>query len=173
MYVKYKDETKEKNQNYEEFLSPKLINYTTQHLRYHISYQVVPKLFLKTRLELSFYTISGETENGYLMYQDVQYKAEKIPLTLTGRFAIFQTDSYNTRIYAYENDVLYGYSIPAYYSKGTRAYLNLKYSLFSKLDIWIRLAQTYYADKATIGSGLDEINSNTKTEVKFQIRYKF
>ena len=59
--------------------------------------------------------------------------------------------------------MLYGFSIPAYYSKGIRTYLTLKYSLSDKIDIWLRYAQTSYADKTEIGSGLALIDGNKKS----------
>ena len=79
---------------------------------------------------------------------------------------------YDARIYAYENDVLYQFSIPAYFNKGTRFYLNLKYQL-QHLTLEARYAQTYWANQATIGSGTEAINGPTRTGVKFQLRYQF
>jgi len=88
------------------------------------------------------------------------------------RFAVFDTDTYNARIYAYESDMLYNFSIPAYYSQGTRFYLNLKYSVTKYLDFWIRYSQSYYSDLDVISSGLSEIQGNTKSEIKAQIRIR-
>jgi hypothetical protein len=88
------------------------------------------------------------------------------------RYAIFDTDSYDSRIYAYESDILYAFSIPAYYSKGTRMYVNLKYTFKDFMDIWIKYSQTYYSDKNVISSGLTQINGNTKSEIKVQVKIK-
>ena len=128
---------------------------------------------LKNRIELvRFQKGDANSENGYLIYQDIVYHPKALPLNVSFRYGVFDTDSYNARIYAYETDVLYAYSIPAYSSKGVRTYLTLKYSL-KKIDIWLRYAQTYYSNKNIIGSGLNEIAGNTKTELTFQLRYKF
>ncbi|MFO8022405.1 MAG: helix-hairpin-helix domain-containing protein, partial [Perlabentimonas sp.] len=78
-----------------------------------------------------------------------------------------------TRIYAYENDVLYYFSIPAYYSRGTRAYLLAKYSFGRRMDIWFRIAQTYFADQDQLGSGLAQIDGSTRSDVRVQVRLKF
>ncbi|MFT4771736.1 MAG: hypothetical protein ACI9D1_001770, partial [Cryomorphaceae bacterium] len=40
-------------------------------------------------------------------------------------------------------------------------------------DIWLRVAQTYFTDRQVVGSGLEEIDGNTRTEMKFQIRHMF
>jgi hypothetical protein len=85
----------------------------------------------------------------------------------------FETDGYNSRLYAYENDVLYSFSIPVFYDKGYRYYVNLNYDINKKLSIWLKWAQTVYKGKILIGSGLDEIEGNRKTEIKLQAMYKF
>ncbi|MFO7843182.1 MAG: helix-hairpin-helix domain-containing protein, partial [Bacteroidales bacterium] len=119
-----------------------------------------------------YQTDNQAAEYGYMVYQDIFYDLLKIPLSLNTRFAVFDTESYNTRIYAYESDILYAFSIPAYYSKGTRFYFNLKYTLAEFIDLWIRYSQTYYADKDVISSGLNQISGNTKSEIKAQLRFK-
>ena len=70
-------------------------------------------------------------------------------------------------------DVLYSYSIPVFYDKGLRYYLNCNVDLNRKITIWARLAQTVYKGKSLIGSGLDEIQGNKKTEIKLQGIYRF
>jgi hypothetical protein len=39
--------------------------------------------------------------------------------------------------------------------------------------MWFRIAQTWYADKDEIGTGLDLIEGNKKTDIKIQLRWKF
>ena len=89
-------------------------------------------------------------------------------------FYLFQTDSYNAKVYAYENDVPGAYSIPAYYYRGSRFYLMLDYNITRKIEIWLRYSQTYYNNQNVISAGgLTEIDGNTKSEIKAQIRFKF
>ena len=113
-----------------------------------------------------------DRRKGYLVYQDFIYNKHEKPWLLNARYALFDTDTYNERLYAYESDVLYAFSIPAYYYKGSRFYLMGKYSFGRRLDLWIRYSLTYYANKTTIGSGLDQIDGNSKSDVKVQIRLR-
>jgi hypothetical protein len=76
-------------------------------------------------------------------------------------------------LYAYESDVLYAFSIPSYYYKGSRFYLLGRYSFGRSLDLWVRYSITHYSNKQVIGSGLDEIDGNNKSEIKLQLRYRF
>lgn len=173
MYFRFKNETKEKNLSDDTPSPVDLENYALLKARYHISYQLSKTLEMKNRIEYARYTEdAGVEEEGFMFYQDVIYKPKKVPLSLSFRYAIYNT-SYNTRMYAYENDILYAFSIPAYYDKGTRTYLTLKYTIAKGVDIWLRYGQFYYADKDVIGSGLTEIQGKTKSEVKAQVRIKF
>src|SRR5690606_2902362 len=113
----------------------------------------------------------SRNEKGYLIYQDVIYKALNSPLTFSFRYAFFDAESFDARLYAYENDVLYFFSIPAFFGRGTRAYITAKYTVSRKVDVWLRLSQTYYYDRDEIGSGLDLIEGNTRSEVRVQLRY--
>ncbi len=107
-----------------------------------------------------------------MVFQDFQLAPVHFPLNLSARFAWFNTPSYSTRIYAYENDLLYTFSIPAYYGKGFRLYLNVTYKINPKIDVWMKVANTSWNDRETISSGYNEISGNQKTEVKFELRLK-
>ena len=142
--------------------------------RYNISYSVSPSFKLKNRVEVINVNHEGSPfETGYLIYQDVVYQGLNSPLQFSLRYGIFQTDSYESRIYAYENDVLYAFSIPAYYNRGTRTYLTVRYKVRKGIDVWLRYGLTYYENMDVISSGLEEIQGNTKSDVKFQVRFKF
>jgi len=137
----------------------------------HFQFNPSEIITLKTRLEHVFYK-GLKTENGWMVFQDVQLSPERIPLNLSARLAYFNTESYNSRIYAYENDLLYTFAVPAFFGKGFRTYLNLKYKISERAEIWFKLANTSRNDVESIGSGYNEIAGNHKTELKFQLRLK-
>lgn len=151
-----------------------VVNEKQQAYRYNISYKVNKSWDIDSRVEFSQYQ-QGEQpkEFGYLVYQDVTYKSLGSPFSFSLRYALFDTDSYDSRIYAYENSVLYAFAIPAYNGRGTRFYLSTKYHISRGVDLWVRYAQTYYADRNEIGSSKELITGNTKSEVIAQLRLKF
>jgi len=110
---------------------------------------------------------------GYLVYQDLDYSPLSSKISGNVRLAYFNTASYHSRIYAYEDDVLSGSGSGGYYGKGIRTYLNVRYRLLKTLDLWGRYALYFYPDKTVIGSGLDEIMGSKKSDLKFQVRYQF
>ena len=66
------------------------------------------------------------------------------------------------------------YSIVSHYYRGSRFYIMLDYNLTRRIEIWLRYSQTYYDNKSIISEGsLTEIQGNTKSEVKAQVRFKF
>jgi hypothetical protein len=137
-------------------------------------YKINPAIALRSRIELLWYDKSGiNKENGFLTFFDFIYKPLLKPISGVIRLQYFETNDYNSRIYAYENDVLYSYSIPAFFDKGYRYYLNLNYDLSKKISLWLRWAQTIYQNRNSVGSGLDEIPGNKRTEAKIQIRWIF
>ncbi len=125
-------------------------------------------------MEVSAYK-KGHTakEFGFLSYQDVIYKPLSSNFSCNLRFAIFDTPGFNSRIYAYENDVLYAYAVPAYQGRGLRCYVNGRYTLRHGVDIWLRYALSSYANQATVGSGYDIIAGNKRSDVKVQLRFQF
>lgn len=142
--------------------------------RVEVSWQLNKKWSFQNRAEVSQYKKGlANREFGYLVYQDVDYSPMFSKLTGNLRIAYFNTPSYNSRIYAYEDDVLYSFAFGMYSGKGFRSYLNLKYNVVKKLNIWLRYAIFMYKDVETVGSYLDEIQGNKKSEAKIQLRYQF
>lgn len=126
----------------------------------------------KTRFEWVNHFYGDQKSKGVMFFQDVKFRLRKIPLTLYGRYAIFDTDNYDSRIYAYENDLLGVFSIPSYYYKGIRTYLMFKYDLGRKIDLWLRWDVFSYANRDSISSGLEEIQGSERTTIKMQLKIK-
>lgn len=143
-----------------------------QNLRVHFSNQVSPALSIKSRMELMWYDHRFKNaEQGFLGYVEAAYDWQKLSSNI--RLQYFETNSYNSRIYVYEADVMYSFSIPAFYDKGFRYYINLHYDLTKKLECWVRFASTVYRNKKIIGSGMDEIKGNLRSDIKLQLQYSF
>jgi hypothetical protein len=127
-------------------------------------------LTLQNKIQYNGFKI-GAKSNGFAVIQDIEAKVNRIQIKT--RVAYFNTDDYNSRIYAYENDVLYAVSFPAYYGRGWRFYMVSKLPINNKIDAWIRLSHTNVNERPYIGSGNDQLPGNNKTDVKLQLRYRF
>lgn len=174
IYSRYRVESRPANSDSEPLGVVPVLPQPRKNWRIQFSYNISSSMTLRSRVELVWVNKKGiQAEQGFLTYFDFLFKSVKSPLSAGLRLQYFETDSYNTRIYAFENDVLYSFSIPSFYDKGYRYYLNIKYEAGKKLSLWAKWTQTIYRDKIFIGSGLDEIGGNKKSELKMQVLYKF
>jgi len=174
-YARYRFENKQENFSDDESATSAIGILSRHWYRVNWQFEVSKTLSLRSRVELvNVQEANGEKEKGWMVYQDFVWKPSwpaKYELKL--RYAMFDTESYTSRIYAYENDVLYSFSVPAYYYRGSRAYIILKYDISRWSDLTVRLAQTYFANRDENGSGLNTIDQPTRTEVKVQWHMKF
>lgn len=168
-YARYRTTNKGINRTIEGNKTNTVENISRQTLRAHVSVKVSTDVTFRARAENVWYG----SASGFMMYADVLFKPVMKRLSGNARLQYFETDNYDTRIYTYENDVLYSYSIPMVYGKGYRYYLNLRYNLFKDVSLWARLAQTRYLDREVIGSGLDKIDGKAKTELKVELFWRF
>ena len=173
VYLRFRNEVKSQNVSDEISKISYLVEHRKINTRLHFQSKIFKGLEWRSRLAFSFYDNSETWSSGFLLYQDLIYKPMDFPLDISTRFALFDTDNYDTRIYAYESDLLYSFSVPPYYNKGSRFYLNLRYKGIRQLNLEARISQTRIVNRETIGSGLNEIDGNKQTEVKFQVSYKF
>ena len=149
-------------------------NELRNYYRFNLTYNLNKSIKLKNRIEYSRYKRGDrDVEQGFMIYQDISYKSMGFPLSFSARLAYFDTESYNSRIYVYESDVLYAYSFPSYYYRGMRAYLVLQYKIRKNIDAWFRVSNQFYSDRETIGSSLETVDGKSRTDIKVQLRLKF
>jgi hypothetical protein len=125
----------------------------------------------RTRVQASLYRQDSSPASGFLIAQDISLNGRR--LKLHARYALFDTELYETRQYLYEKDVLYAVSFPAYDGKGVRIYGVLQVKWGRALDIWLRYSNTRYINQKTLKTGRDEVLGNMLSELKLQIRYRF
>ncbi len=170
VFVQGRQESKQRNLSTETSLYQ-----TAQGNKYsywlNCDYAVSAALSFKTRIQTSNYQLGTSKTNGFVVVQDVNFSYRK--LSVSARYALFQTDDYDNRLYVYERDVWLGFSFQPYAGVGTRSYLLFQYKVSDKVDLWLRWANTSYQHVDTIGSGLETINGSSKNDIKTQLRVRF
>ncbi|MFC6998564.1 ComEA family DNA-binding protein [Rufibacter roseus] len=129
------------------------------------------RLRFRSRVQMSRFRQTGPARTGYFMAQDVSWARNYT--RLSARYALFDTDDYDTRQYAAEQDVLYAFSIPVFFGRGTHVYLLAQQRLTRHLDFWAKISYTRYRGQDTVSSGLEEIQGPERTDVRVQVRYRF
>jgi hypothetical protein len=174
MYVQYRNKRKEANYSGENDLKNQICQVTSERVRFNLIYAAAKYIVLRSRMELSWYNheITGLAK-GYYLGEGAEIIPGRLPIKVYLQYALFDTDDYNSRIYANENDLLYTFNVPACSDKGSRSYIMLKYSPAKQFDIWLKYGVTQYSNLETIGTGLYEIQGNSKSEIKAQVLVRF
>ncbi|MHA4895540.1 helix-hairpin-helix domain-containing protein [Pedobacter sp. PWIIR3] len=173
MTLRLKQEQKSQNPDASDKV-PGLKKVLKQSFRLGCDWKLSSTISWQHRLELAGYKKgNAHYETGKVIYSDMNYKQIGFPVSGNLRLAWFSSPSYNSRIYAYEDDVLYASTSGLYFNTGIRTYVNLRYQLSRSINIWARYAAYFYKNQEVTGSGLDEINGNLKSDVRFQVRYEF
>lgn len=173
-YIRWRKRSKGRNPRDSDARINEPVQWEQQFFRMHAAYQVHPNLTMKSRIEFTRYQLDGnDPENGFLIYQDLIWKKIGAPWNLSLRYALFDVESFNARLYAFENDVLYFFNIPAYANRGSRFYVMSKIRLRKGVDLWLRYSRWMYIDRETIGTGLETIDGSTRSEFRAQLRLRF
>jgi len=168
-YVMLRKETTDQATSIIESPSNVILPETSQRIRLHLTKHLSDKLVYETRVEFSKYTPDNNCPSGWLTYQSLQFRHNKWSLSL--RYTKYNTDNFNTRIYAYEHDVLYAFKVPAYYQIGNSYYLLIKKKFNKGLNIWLRVGN----NRTYPNLDLDEHQANTNNSyaTTMQIQWKF
>jgi hypothetical protein len=178
MYFRIRTKSKQKNTPEVVDYIDYLVNTEKTNYRFHVSYSLSPEWKFANRVELIKYKEgTSSTSNGYLIFQDIKYKPQAIKLSFIARYMLFQTQSFDARVYAYENDVMYANSIPFFSGKGSRFFALLNYDITRNIEIWLRYSQTYFTNPNTFiitnSGSLDTVFGNKRSEIKAQVRFTF
>ena len=151
-----------------------LVDVDQSNYRFNATYKVSESVSLRTRVEAVDYRRTNEpVEHGFIIYQDLVHRPLRSKVEITLRAALFETDSYDARVYAYESDLIGVFSIPPYYGRGMRWYAMLRFKPLRRVDVWLRYGAWLYNDQDRISSGLQEIAGDRRSDLKMQVRVRF
>ena len=151
-----------------------LVRRLKQSYRVEFSYMVAKSLRLKTRLEYShtFFKSAAPAESGFLIFEDIRVQpADKF--IIYGRAVFFHTDSFNSAIYSYENDLNGILSSTAFYGEGVRLYIAIRYNLLERLTLSVKYSETYKPKESSIGSGYMEIGGSLDNRIGLQFDFTY
>lgn len=173
MFIRYRYKNKKKDFTGTDKMK-QTIPYIQQKCRYQLNYTLKDKLALKTILDYARINYEHQpASNGFLVLQSATYKFSRLPVQLDVSGAWFNTDDYNARLTIYEKNVLYAFSMPSLYYKGTRLAVNARYELNKHIIVQAKYGTTHYRNRDKISSALEEIDGSTKSDLYLQLRLKF
>ena len=149
-----------------------LTNRPEHRLRLRMTYTALPQLSLQTQADaVSTRTTEGSNSQGLMVSQHATWQGRR--LRADAHIGWFRTDDYDARLYQYERSVPYDFSFPMYYGHGLRYALMVRADIGKHLMATVKAGTTNYFDRSTIGSGLQEVDHSSMTDLLIGLRYQF
>jgi len=170
--IRYKYENKDVNTVIDN--TKQLVKRLRQVIRLELIYNLTKKLRLRGRFEFNNYKVAqiNAVEDGYLFYQDVRFSPTN-DFNFYARIIFFRTESFNSAIYEYENDLTGVLTNRALFGEGIRWYLILRYKPMRLFTLSLKYSETYKPKEETISSGLNEITGNVDNRIALQIDFRY
>lgn len=112
--------------------------------------------------------VGDSITHGWMVSEQLSWQHRWWQLNL--RAAYFDTQSYDSRIYTYERQLPHNFSYPMYYGKGLRVAFVASASVGRWLQVNAKLGFTRYFDRDSMGSGLQQIDGSSMTDLTVQLR---
>jgi len=174
-YVRFRSELNQKSVNVWNVSTRQIISTAQRNFRINYVSSVGENLNMHLRLEQTWF---APNSTGLLVFTELQKRSRALQGRITARIQYTDTDNYDTRIYAYESDVPYSYSITAqygrfikYYFIGTFNIRKIKKSL-APLTVSCKFSQRFLIDSESVGSGVNLIQNRIVSTCALQLAYR-
>lgn len=130
IYVRWNHGIRNRNQMTTGQRTNGLVTVVNDRWRVHLSVKADMRWSFRIRNEWNQMMLPGyATETGRLHYIEIIYAPPLKPFSISIRTTAFETGDHDTRIYAYERDVMGYYAVPAHDGKGIRCYGLMQYRM--------------------------------------------
>ncbi|MCG8605150.1 helix-hairpin-helix domain-containing protein, partial [bacterium] len=167
--VRFRDKTTQETDAFRDARNrtkQELIEIRRTQWRAQFDYTLSSSIRLRNRVEFvrfrpKRYVSSGDqkAESGLALYQNLRLKPRE-NVQVHGRLTFFDTRSFNSRLFQYENDLPGLVTNRALFGRGSRWYLMIRYAPNRSVLFSAKYSETFRDDVDTIGSGPDQIDSN-------------
>lgn len=179
--LRFRENRQQKTAPFKDELSrakEEFVEITKRQWRMQLDYELSPQLRWRSRFEYVHFNSnrSGATagdlnEQGFSMYQDFRIRPLK-SLTLSARLTFFDTDSFDSAVFQYENDLPGLVTNRGLFGEGTRWYVLVNYH-FRFMNFAAKYSETFRDDTERIGSGADQIAGQLDRRFGVQLDMKF
>jgi hypothetical protein len=170
MFIQFRQEAKDRNKSDESAVYQTGVA-VKRNLSINFDFQISPALKLRSRAQHSSLSFDGATSEGFTFFQDIVFNIGK--LELSGRHALFSTEDYDNRQYAYERDLFLAYSFPAYDGKGIRNYIIFEYKLNRSIVFSGRYSRTINKYERATDADAATLQGISRNDAKLQCTFRF
>lgn len=155
----------------------KFVEQARKQWRLQLEYRLSRQVRLRGRYERVHFSLTDFShrkaikEDGSLLYQEIRFQPGPV-LRLDARLTFFHSDSFDSRIYAYEPDVPGVVANRALFGRGIRWYILLKLQLFRGGTFSLKYSELFRDDVDELGSGPDRIEGNLDRRFSLQMDMK-
>jgi hypothetical protein len=114
---------------------------------------------------------NDDIDHGWMLSQTAGWQQPGWQLTATASY--FHTDSYDSRIYAYERQLPHQFAMPVYYGRGMRLAVVARATAGRHWQADAKWGLTRRFDGEKTGSGLQQTDAPVVVEAELQLRYRF
>lgn len=132
---------------------------------YRLDYEWEPNWKLRLKLRLARTNLEQGKENGTYFFQDFKYALTKHTLFYT-RVTFFQTTSFKSALYEYENDLPGSFANYPLYGQGHKWYLMARVSFTDHFRLWMKLR---YLRRTNPDSGISTLSRDLRFQVDWFI----
>lgn len=171
--LRYRIKRKEQNASYPDENSRTVLPYTMQKIRLRYNHEQNSGWNSRTSIDVALYRQKHfPVEKGLMISQHIGYRGNR---KIEGDFfaGYFKSDTYAARLYSYEKNIFASFYMPSFYGEGVRLAISGRYNITSKLSFSAKIGHTRYFDRATIGSGTEQIDGNRRTDLFTYLRWRF
>ncbi|MBE0654483.1 MAG: hypothetical protein IH594_11830, partial [Bacteroidales bacterium] len=130
---------------------------------------------LYSRFRLEIKNLDGKERSpvsGILVYQEISRSIFQQKVKFNLRYTLFDIPGWDVRIYAWEHDLLYSFSSPAWYKTGYNAFFNFRWKVTGWCNLGLKCSATGYTAPRESGTGADYRKSDKYFEGKVQVIIK-
>ncbi|MEJ2615542.1 MAG: hypothetical protein P8Z35_11325, partial [Ignavibacteriaceae bacterium] len=140
--------------------------------RIELNYKLNKQIKIKGRFEYNNIYTNNFIEEGFLTFQDIHFYLSPV-FNFYARITFFRTDSFNSAVYEYENDLPGTLISSALYGEGIRWYFVARVRPYKKVTISCKYSETFKPRENTMGSGLLEIAGNLDNRFSIQLDFNY
>jgi len=152
---RYKSKNKEDTRTVQDEsgrLVKKIDNRSQTNFRLGFDYDITDRFKLRSRYDYVFvkYDLFGGNNKGSLFFTDLRFNPA-MGVSISTRFLFFETDSYDSRLYEYEEDIRGVMSNLGLYGKGRRWYVMVKFKPLSYVEISVNTPKPIWTEQNQSG----------------------
>ncbi len=173
VFIRYNYTVKQQDGKDDISFLPPPVRMEFQSWRLQSGIQMEKNVAIKSRVEVTRRRQEGMEQQGFLLFQEVNYQCTRWPLQLYMRYTMFVAGEGENSMYTLTSGMLYEYAVSRLSGEGRQYQCRIRWKFKKGVTLWMRYQQTVYGQVESTGSGWDEVEGNRSGMIQCQMQYLF